>query len=187
MESVVWTMKELSMVSTLCWAGSAPILKHRRSLIISNGIYPNVRIYSLPEGQRYPNDKADWHHLLVRQNAVIDYLVPQGQPIQFVWNWLGRDSHIFKSYDLVRLGVFCDVRAETEYESWLLNDRWASGAFNIFLTLIADEAMRAFIIAPDCLIAPYDGGMDVILKDPNTAHAFKRHFADWVSPREDGC
>jgi hypothetical protein len=146
-----------------------------------------VRIYSLPEGQRYPNDKADWHHLLVRQNAVIDYLVPQGQPIQFVWNWLGRDSHIFKSYDLVRLGVFCDVRAETEYESWLLNDRWASGAFNIFLTLIADEAMRAFIIAPDCLIAPYDGGMDVILKDPNTAHAFKRHFADWVSPREDGC
>jgi hypothetical protein len=27
--------------------------------------------------------------------------------------------------------------------------------------------------------------MDIILKDPHTAHAFKRHFADWVSPRED--
>jgi hypothetical protein len=51
--------------------------------------------------------------------------------------------------------------------------------------MIADESMRAFIIALDCLISPYDGGIDVILRDPHTAHTFKRHFADWVSPRED--
>jgi hypothetical protein len=46
--------------------------------------------------------------------------------------------------------------------------------------------MRAFVTAPDSLISPYDGGMDMILKDPYTTHAFKRHFAHWVSPHEDG-
>lgn len=52
--------------------------------------------------------------------------------------------------------------------------------------MIADDVMRAFIIAPDCLIAPYDGGMDVFLKDAFSAHAFERKFADGMSKRKDG-
>jgi hypothetical protein len=145
-----------------------------------------MRVYSLPDAQRYPNDKADWDILLARQNAVIDHLIPQRTPITWVWNWLEKDCHIFKSFDLTRLGVFQAADGESEYESWLMEDHWESGLFNVFLTMIAGEMMRAFIIAPDCLIAPYDGGMDIILRDPYTAHAFKRHFSDWVSPREDG-
>jgi hypothetical protein len=142
-----------------------------------------MRIHSLPNAKRYPDDKTDWDILLSRQNEVIDYLVPQDAPITWVWNWLDNDCHIFKSFDLTRLGVF--RYDEAEYESWMMDDLWESGIFDTFLMMIAGEQMRAFLIAPDCLISPYDGGMDVILKDPHTAHAFKRHFANWVSPRED--
>jgi hypothetical protein len=145
-----------------------------------------VRIYSLPEAQRYPNNQADLDILLARQNAVIDHLVPQGQPIQFVFNWLGRDMQLFQSVQLTRLGVFHDVAAETSYDSWLLNDGWEKDKFNSWLTMIADEQMRGFILATDCIISPYDGGMDIILKDVPTAQAFKRHFPGWISPREDG-
>ncbi len=145
-----------------------------------------ARIHSLPAGQRYPNSKEDWDILFMRQNAVIDHLVPQGTAIQFVWNSLERDSHIFKSFDLTHLGMFNDILAETECDCWLLPEIWESTLFNTFLMMIAGEMMRAFIIAPTCLISPYDGGMDIIFSDPYTAHAFKRTFADWVSQREDG-
>jgi hypothetical protein len=145
-----------------------------------------IRIHSLPNAQRYPNGKADWDVLLSRQNAVIDYLVPQDTPVQWVWNWIRRDTHIHQSFSPVALGMFSAGEGEAECECHLLDDVWRTGEADVFLTMIADESMRAFIIAPDCLIAPYDGGMDIILKDPYTAHAFKRHFADWLSPRADG-
>jgi hypothetical protein len=48
------------------------------------------------------------------------------------------------------------------------------------LTMIAEADMRTFIMAPDCLIAPYDGGMDIVLIDPHTCWSFKRRFADWL-------
>jgi hypothetical protein len=145
-----------------------------------------MRIHSLPAAQRYAQTKADWDVLLTRQNAVIDHLVPSGAPVHVVFNWIGRDNHIFKSCNLERLGIFRVEGDEVEFDSWLLDDEWESGTFNTLLTMVADDQIRAFIIAPACLIAPYDGGMDVILKDTHTAHDFKRHFATWISPREDG-
>jgi hypothetical protein len=36
------------------------------------------------------------------------------------------------------------------------------------------------------LIAPYDGGVDVILKDLHSCSVFKKKFKDWLSKREDG-
>jgi hypothetical protein len=145
-----------------------------------------IRLHSLPHAQRYPKSTADWEMLLVRQNAVIDYLVPQLTSITWVWNWLAPDSHLFKSFDLIALGVFSPAADEAGLSGWLLQDAWGSGLFNVFLSMIADEQMRAFILAPECLIAPYDGGIDVILKDPHTAQMFKRYFARWTSTREDG-
>ena len=143
-----------------------------------------VRVHSLPAAKRYPDNRAEWDVLLMRQNAVIDYLVPQNTPITWVWNWLERDCPIFKSFDLTRLGIF--RHDESAFESWQMKDHWGSRLSNPFLMMIAKEQMRAFIIAPDCLIAPYDGGVDVILQDSHTAIAFKQHFADWLSTREDG-
>ncbi len=145
-----------------------------------------MRIHSLPEAKRYADTAAEWDILLARQNVVIDYLVPQGSAITWVWNWLEPDCHIFTSCDLIPLGAVQNDEGEVPVEGWMLAEQWESGIFNPFLMMIAGEQMRAFIMAPDCLISPYDGGMDIILKDPHTAHAFKRHFADWVSPRADG-
>ncbi len=145
-----------------------------------------MRIHSLPNSKRYAQDAAEQAILLARQNAVIDYLIPKNQAIQWIFNWLDRDSYMFKSFDLIPLGVMRTEGDEAEFDSWLLPDHWQTGSSDPFLAMIADDAMRAFIIAPDCLIAPYDGGIDVILKDAHTAHVFKRHFADWVSPRDDG-
>jgi hypothetical protein len=145
-----------------------------------------ARIHSLPDAKRYADTKAEWEELEQRQNAVIDSLVPQGTEIRIVINFIEIDNYLFKAFNLENIGVFVDQEGETVYQSFQFFTTWESHSFNPLLNMIAGEQMRAFIIGPDCLIAPYDGGMDVILKDPHTCWAFKRQFKNWLSSRPDG-
>jgi hypothetical protein len=145
-----------------------------------------VRVHSLPESKRYANTKVEWAVLLDRQNSLINSLVEQHTPIRIVINYIDIDCYLFKSFDLKNIGVFIDDEGETVYQSFTFETTWESHTLNPILRLIADGDLRAFIIATDCLIAPYDGGVDVILKDPPTCWAFKRQFKDWLSKREDG-
>jgi hypothetical protein len=173
-----------------------------RFLTFWNAIYPETppihhffkhrlrerwaRIHSLPGAKRYADTKAEWEELQRRQNAVIDHLVPQGTNIRIVINFIEIDNYLFKAFDLENIGVFVDQEGETVYQSFQFFTAWESHTFNPFLDMIAGEQLRAFIIGPDCLIAPYDGGMDVILQDPHTCWAFKRQFMTWLSLRPDG-
>jgi hypothetical protein len=144
------------------------------------------RIHSLPESKRYPDTKPEWDVLLDRQNRVIDSLIPQQATIRIVINYIAIDCYLFKSFDLENIGVFVDEEGEAVYQLFTFQTTWEHATLNPLLVLIAQEDLRAFIIAPDCLIAPYDGGMDVILKDAHTCWEFKRTFKDWLSKRSDG-
>ncbi len=145
-----------------------------------------MRIHSLPDAKRYPDNKGEYDILLMRHNAVIDHLIPQETRIQFILTEVKPDSHIFTSFDLTPLGHVHHIGDEAAHQLWALEDKWRSGRYDVLLRMIADEELRAFIIGPDCLIAPYDGGVDIVLKDPHSAQAFKRHFSEWASPRADG-
>jgi hypothetical protein len=145
-----------------------------------------ARIHSLPEAKRYPTTKAEWDSLLDRQNTVIDSLVAQGTTIQFVINYIAIDSYLFQSFNLENIGVFVDEAGETGCQSFMFATTWESYTLDPVLMMIAHDDLRAFIMAPDCLIAPYAGGLDVILQGPHTCWAFKRQFKGWLSKRVDG-
>jgi hypothetical protein len=38
----------------------------------------------------------------------------------------------------------------------------------------------------DTLIAPYDGGVDLILKDKEIRDQYKSKYRNWLSKRDDG-
>jgi hypothetical protein len=145
-----------------------------------------ARIHSLPEAKRYPQTKDEWRELERRQNAVIDHLVPQMTNVRIVINAIEIDNYLFESFNLENIGVFVDKDGEAVFQSFMFETTWESHTLNPLLAMIADDQMRAFIMAPDCLIAPYDGGMDMILKDPHTCWEFKRRFKVWLSSRADG-
>jgi hypothetical protein len=145
-----------------------------------------ARIHSLPEAKRYANTKAEWDVLLDRQNRLLDALIEQHTTIRIVINYIDIDCHLFKSFDLENIGVFVDEEHETVYQSFTFETAWKSHTLNPILMLIADGDLRAFFIASSCLIAPYDGGIDVILKDSPSCWAFKQNFKDWLSTRADG-
>jgi hypothetical protein len=145
-----------------------------------------ARIHSLPDSKRYPDTKAEWDILLKRQNTVFDHVLEQNEKIQIVINAANADNYMFTAFNAQPVGVFVDINNEAEFSSFIIDETWESGSFNPMLIMIAEEQMRAFIIGTHCIVAPYDGGMDIILKDADTCQAFKRQFADWLSKRPDG-
>jgi hypothetical protein len=145
-----------------------------------------ARIHSLPKAKRYAQTDAEWDELKRRQNAVIDSLVPQGTAIRVVVNFIEISNALFEEFDFQNIGVFVDKENETVFQSFQFETVWQSGCLDQMLVMIADDRMRAFIIAPDSLIAPYDGGVDIILKDEHARDDFKERFKAWLSGREDG-
>ncbi len=145
-----------------------------------------MRIHSLPASKRYPDTVEEWAILLHRQNTLIDYLIPQDTPILIAINRIEPECHLFQSYAPLPLGVIQEAPSEPIYDSFLIETTWENDPRNPILSMMADENLQGFIIAPDCLIHPYDGGVDIIVKDPHTAYVLRRRFKEWLSARPDG-
>ncbi len=145
-----------------------------------------ARIHSLPDAKRYADNAQEWAELKLRQNAVIAALIAEGTCLRIIVNFIEIHNPLFKVHDFENIGVFVDRAAETAYQSYQFEVKWKPGALDDILMMIAREEMRAFFVGPDCLISPYDGGVDIILKDESTCAAFKERFQDWLSPRADG-
>ncbi len=145
-----------------------------------------LRIHSLPQSKRYADTKEEWDILLHRQNTVISDLIGEDAAIKVVVNFIEIDNYLFKSFNLINTGVFTDMERETVFQSFLFETTWQKNTLDPLLIMIAEEEMRAFIIGEDCLVAPYDGGMDLIFKDGYTKGLYKEKYKDWLSKREDG-
>ena len=145
-----------------------------------------LRIHSLPESKRYAETQEDWTILLERQNTIIDDLIGQNSVVNVVVNYIEIDSFLFKMFDFTNIGVFKDEKNEAVFQSFIFETIWQTDSLNSILREVANERLRAFIIGEDCLIAPYDGGVDIILKDSATRDFYQLKFKNWLSAREDG-
>jgi hypothetical protein len=65
---------------------------------------------------------------------------------------------------------------------------WNSSKHDLLLKEIANDGARAFFVSLDnkVIVAPYDGGIDFILKDTETRNIYKQNYKEWLSEREDG-
>jgi hypothetical protein len=145
-----------------------------------------LRIHSLPESKRYAQTKEESDALLHRQNSIIDDLIDQNAEINVVVNFIEIDSFLFRMFNFTNIGVFVDKDRETVFQSFIFETTWETNGLNPMLIEIADDNLRAFIIGENCLIAPYDGGMDLIFKDKPTKSFYQRKYKNWLSAREDG-
>ena len=59
---------------------------------------------------------------------------------------------------------------------------------NDILKSIADDEISLMFVCPSkkCIVAPYDGGVDIILDTTENRDKIKPRYQDWLSPREDG-
>lgn len=167
--------------------------------------YPDrrFRIHSLPQSKRYADTESDWITLLTRQNQIITDLLGADADILIVaGEFIGErvpintdldqflNSYIFKHLENIDLSQFHPSEYEKGifYRLFFAEAIWKQNEHNKLLREIAVGSLRIFFISIDknIIIAPYDGGIDFILKDTPTRDFYKLKYKDWLSERKDG-
>lgn len=163
------------------------------------------RIHSLPGSKRYANNKEEWNILLERQNKIITDLLGDNSGILLVtgsyFSEGYQELHPLEEADSVTNISFVSLEpidlnelSPEEYEPgqvykpMLSEQIWQSAKFDNLLKAIADDELRAFFVSVEneCIVAPYDGGIDFILKDQHTKNLYKEIYREWLSARQDG-
>lgn len=166
-------------------------------------VYPNrwLRIHSLPESKRYAQSDDEYQIILNRQNKLISELIGENSEIIIVSGQYEMERTKTVSTELSEYGKFEKCRtielhkiypAEYEddfcYDVYFRPDIWKRNSQNELLKNIADDEFRAMLVCPkmNCIVAPYDGGMDIIVESKEHRDELKTKYKDWLSEREDG-
>ena len=77
---------------------------------------------------------------------------------------------------------------EMYFDIYVKTEKWKNGNRDEILKAIADDEIRAMFVSTSrkCVIAPYDGGVDVIVDSTEKRDRLKAKYKDWLSDREDG-
>ena len=169
--------------------------------------YPDkwFRIHSLPDSQRYPADQADWDILLDRQNTILTDLLGNDSPILIIdgdYRMEGYEKLQPIEVESMKPFVFTKVEPSIDLNAIspefydkgqtctpiFTEQVWQAHQFNDVLRDIAEWRVTAFFVSVQnhCMLAPYDGGMDLILKDSTTRDFYKEKYKAWLSPFEGG-
>tara|TARA_R110002050_G_scaffold289369_1_gene441970 strand:- start:1699 stop:2280 length:582 start_codon:yes stop_codon:yes gene_type:complete len=167
------------------------------------GVYPNrwFRIHSLPESKRYADSAEEYKIMLDRQNQLINDLIGKESEVAISFGLYSNDITNDNYKELTDFGEFLKVltidlhkERPEEYEDemyfdiYVKTEKWEDGKRNEILRAIADDEIRAMIVSPteNCVIAPYDGGVDVIVNSTEKRDRLKTKYKDWLSDRQDG-
>lgn len=163
-----------------------------------------IRFHSLPGSKRYPEDKKEVGELLNRQNTVLldligigDRVVIRGDYSSSLLPWKEYEPlSIFNFQELPKISKqdFDPYEMEAGEEPIYLSLFFAThslewGSLDDVLLSVADWAIVNFFAVNcdrQCIFAPYDGGVDVILKNIEERDLFKEKYRDWLSSHPKG-
>jgi hypothetical protein len=169
--------------------------------------YPErwFRIHSLPGSKRYADTSEEWNILLTRQNEIITDLFGNNAPILFLTGEYsfegGTELHPVGSVNSISDFGFISLPAIDLYkiapeqydEGQYFNpvfceETWLQKKFDNVLIDVADDNLHAFFVSIEkkFIIAPYDGGMDIIPDNAETRNHYKSKYKSWLSVRQDG-
>eukprot|EP01029_Cantina_marsupialis_P025320 TRINITY_DN6691_c0_g3_i2.p1 TRINITY_DN6691_c0_g3~~TRINITY_DN6691_c0_g3_i2.p1 ORF type:complete len:194 (-),score=6.83 TRINITY_DN6691_c0_g3_i2:304-885(-) len=159
------------------------------------------RIHSLPNSKRYADTEDEYKIILDRQNNLIEDLIGTGVEIAISFGLYTDDITNNNYKELTDYGEFRKVLTihlhkerpeeyedETYFDIYTKIESWKKNDHNEILRAIADDEIRAMIVCPSkqCIIAPYDGGIDIIVNSTEVRNKLKLKYKDWLSEREDG-
>ncbi|OTG81716.1 hypothetical protein [Acinetobacter sp. ANC 4648] len=165
-----------------------------------------LRVHSLPNSKRYANHAVEIDLLLRRQNQVISDCLTSGIPIFIVSGnyFIGNsstpsyDQASILQYDFITGSRINLHKLDPKYfDDGESNDScfipmftetvWEPNLHNDLLIKIANDETRAFLISFEkkIIIAPYDGGLDLITEDLDLKNKIRQKYCEMLSKRHD--
>lgn len=154
-----------------------------------------TRFHALPGAKRIPEAKAEHAQVLHRANTLCTAMFPTGMPL---WLTVARHAGPYdrfasglEGYALTKALTWSDPTDPPEDRSavtfYATRLEWQPHRLDPVFSAVASGAAQAVIFAPEApsVLAPYDGGFDVIAATPDIARGLEQELADWMSDRPD--
>ncbi|MGG6263338.1 DUF3885 domain-containing protein [Leptolyngbya sp. AN03gr2] len=162
------------------------------------------RFHSLSESKRYAKDETEVEQLLQRQNTALLDIIGEGKCVLVSGNYSSSPSleeqcsalSNFEFQEFLKLSKqdFDPEQLEPNEEPVYLSLFCGThdlkyGSLNDVLLCIADWKIVNFFVL-NCnrerIFAPYDGGVDVILRNLQERDKFRAKYKDWLSLHPEG-
>ena len=155
-----------------------------------------VRIHSLPESKRYPENEADRAEILRRHNTVASLILGENADCIVFAARFGRLPEI-DGGTLVGIGDlrFAHVPAlsinegDESIQFFATQTVWCFGVFDDLILAAAENSIGPILFANLNLgtaYSPYDGGADLFLESHSAVKTAKDFWKSWLSLRADG-
>ncbi len=155
-----------------------------------------VRIHSLPESKRYPENEADRVEILRRHNTVASVILGENADCIVFAAQFGCLPEI-DGGTLVGIGDlrFAHVPAlsisegEGSIQFFAAQTVWCFGVFDDLILAAAENSIGPILFAnlnTGTAYSPYDGGADLFLTSTSGVKSAKDSWRPWLSLRADG-
>ena len=161
-----------------------------------------TRFHALPKSKRYADNDKDRSIILSRANALACELFKNQESFWLAasradeslkYKSFNTDPYTIQSRDLPKTFSWSDpAEAPEDRIIWSTHSRlcnWSSTAFDDIFSKIANEEDYGVIFAASdmsSILAPYDGGFDIIVSEPERADKLREKYPSWLPEREDG-
>lgn len=151
-----------------------------------------LRIYSLPDGQRYANTEEERTLLRERHQHATALLFTEGADCRLIVPCSYEDEPCFSGLGLApepELPAYQPDEDEPPYGPFLMAVLpWNFDTFRPVLDAVANDAVRALVACPRTahVYAPYDGGADLFFPHSAARDQSRRSLREYLSPRTDG-
>jgi len=160
-----------------------------------------LRIHAMPASKRMPTSGWDYAELVGRYNAVADEVLGSGSICALVVlhecdaDWASQLSGAVESTRLQDLGMLPEDLWDEEAGAFAVPmcirgamTVWNRGGFDGFFSAAAQDRLRGLLVEAHRgqVVAPYDGGADLIFATSWERDQARDRYSDWISPRADG-
>jgi hypothetical protein len=157
-----------------------------------------LRIHNLPESKRYAETEDEHQEILHRQNGLISELIGEGGPCELVFGYYDEEERLpedvvaalrsLKPEFLVMLSPD-ESGLEREYPLLKASFGWRQKSLDTVLLAVANDVLETPLIISTNrfrIIAPYDGGVDIIVESEEARDQLKMRYASWLSKHPAG-
>ncbi|MFX1682215.1 hypothetical protein PV762_23610 [Mitsuaria sp. CC2] len=159
-----------------------------------------LRIHSLPESKRYPDDDAQLAEVLRRQNAVASELLGEGALcLLFFACWSGgpeaarlarKQTWLQTVGGMPELVLTAEESDDGDQMAFLAQPvTWHPGAFDRLIADRANDRTWPLLFANlhrGSIYAPYDGGADLFYPSSEDVDPARSRHRDWLPTRASG-
>ena len=153
-----------------------------------------VRFYNLPKGKRYAETEAEEKKFLYRVNVLGTRIFGGGTECWMVLSLPESESEVPDSQTLreFALSPACDWESKGDlsaYTTYTVDCRWRPREYDaIFKRVANDEESGILWVSKEggYILAPYDGGIDIIAPSKDEADSLRSSFPEWLSDHPEG-